>query len=86
MKHYSAAELVPEALLTEEELAVELAARLDGRRGQNGRLAEQLGITRVELSTFLNGKAALRPGVAAALGYRKVARFEKLATPAERIS
>jgi hypothetical protein len=65
-------------LLTEDDLVKDLNARLDGRRGEKGRLADALGITRVELSQVLNGHAPLRPGIAAAAGFRKVVRFEPI--------
>jgi plasmid maintenance system antidote protein VapI len=86
MRHYSAAQIIPEHLLTEEEIVVDLAARLDGRRGENGRLADQLGITRVELSRVLNGSAPLRPGIACTLGYRRVTRFERILPHPKRMS
>jgi hypothetical protein len=65
-------------LFTEEEVVVDLVSRLDGQRGEKGRLAAALGITRVELSDVLSGRAAVRPGIAAELGFRKVVRFEPI--------
>jgi hypothetical protein len=67
------------ALFTEEDLVVDLAGRLDGQRGEKGRLAAQLGISRAELADVLGGRAGVRPGIAAELGFRKVVRFEPIA-------
>jgi predicted XRE-type DNA-binding protein len=78
MKHYSGAELAPEILATEEELVMAMTARLDGRRGEKGRLAAALGITRIELSDVMAGRTRMRPGIAVALGFRKVTRFERI--------
>lgn len=63
------------ALLTEEDLVIELAGRM-GPRGTQGRAAQALGVHQGELSGVLNGHRKVRAGLAAALGYRKVIRFE----------
>lgn len=84
MKHYSAQALARSAaiardpLMTEADVTAMLRAQLDGRRGENGRLADRLGITRVELSQILHGHSPLRSGVAERLGFRKVVRFEPI--------
>lgn len=69
--------LQPEILRTEEELVVELAGRICGGGGQK-RVAADLGLSQGELSHAVSGKRGVTPNVAAALGYRKVTRFERV--------
>ena len=64
-------------LLTEEDLVADLAARCKGR-GNQGRVARALGVGQAEISAVLNGHRQVRPGMATALGYRPVVRFEPI--------
>jgi plasmid maintenance system antidote protein VapI len=64
-------------LLTEEDLVVDLAARCS-KRGDQGRVAKALGVGQCEVSAVINGLRPLRPGLASALGYRPVIRFEPI--------
>lgn len=69
--------IAPEALHTEEELVVELAARLAGR-GSGARLARKIGISQGGLSNVLTNGRGIGPRIAGALGYRKVTRYERV--------
>lgn len=81
MKHFTAALLDRAAkaaqLATEGELLARLRARLDGPGGKAA-LALELGITPFQLSGILRGRWPLGDDLAAKLGYRKVARFERV--------
>lgn len=74
MKHDVA---TPEFLLTEEELVIELAAKVR-RRGDHGRVAHQIGLSQSGLSNILTGGRAIGDKIAGALGYRRVTRFERI--------
>lgn len=81
MKHYSASLLDRAAkaaqLATEGDLLARLRSRLDGPGGKAG-LALELGITPFQLSGILRGRWPLSDELVAKLGYRKVARFERV--------
>jgi hypothetical protein len=81
MKHFPQhaldARLLAEELLTEEEVVFEIASKVR-RRGDHGRVAHQLGISQGALSNILTAGRSIGPRVAAALGYRRVIRFEKI--------
>jgi hypothetical protein len=64
-------------LLTGEDVAREVGARLDGRNGDHGRLALDLGIAQGTLSNVLGGHP-LGEKVARKLGYRRIIRFERI--------
>lgn len=64
-------------LLTEEDLVVDLAARCEGR-GNQSKVAKALGVGQPEVSAVINGLRPMRPGLASALGYRPVMRFEPI--------
>lgn len=66
------------ALLTEQELAFDLATRCS-ERGEQGRLARRLGVTQSEISGVIHGHRGVRPGLAAAMGYRQVVLYEPVA-------
>lgn len=69
---------VPEGgLVTEEEIVFELASRVR-KRGDHGRVASEIGISQPGLSNILTAGRGIGPRVAAALGYRKVVRFEPI--------
>lgn len=68
-------------LLTEREVAAELARRLDGRRGAQGRLAGDLGISQGLLSQVLAGDAPVSDALARKVGLRRVVRFERVGDP-----
>lgn len=75
MKH---SPVTPEILATEGELVAVLRARLgDGPWGKE-ELARSLGITPFQLSGVLRGRWPVSDAIAAALGYRKVVRFERI--------
>jgi predicted XRE-type DNA-binding protein len=65
-------------LLTNAEIVAAIAAQLDGRRGQQGRLAEDLGISQGSLSNILIGRDQVGDEIAAKLGYRRVVRYERV--------
>jgi predicted transcriptional regulator len=71
--------VLPEALLTEEELVIELAARVR-KRGDHQRVAGELGVSQPALSNVLTGGRGIGPGFAERLGYRRVTRFEPIGT------
>jgi hypothetical protein len=86
MKHYSGAALPsvarpsrqPElALVTEEEIIIEIAGRIR-RHGEQGRVAMELGVSQSGLSNILTSGRGIGPRLATALGYRKVVRFERI--------
>lgn len=81
MKHYSAALLDRAAkaaqLATEGDLLTRLRARLDGPGGKDA-LAIELGLTPFQLTSILRGRRPLSEAIAEKLGYRKVARFERV--------
>lgn len=77
MKPVRPAEMVPHALLTEEEVVIELAGRV-GRHGEQQRVAKQLGVSQGNVSNVLTNGRGVGPRLAAALGYRKVTRFERV--------
>lgn len=66
------------ALFREEDVVVDLAARLDGRPGAQGRLADQLGISQPALSNVLTGGRTIGPDLAQAMGLRRVVMFEPI--------
>lgn len=66
------------ALLTEEELVMDLAARIQ-RRGDGKRVARQLGISQPALSNVLTGGRTIGADVAERLGFRRVVMFEPIA-------
>lgn len=72
------AQPVASLLLSEDDLVQTVRARLDGRRGQFGRAAEDLGISQGELSNILRGGRTIAANVAAKLGYRRIVRFEPI--------
>jgi hypothetical protein len=83
MKHYSAGALeravaASRPLLTEDRLLSLLRDRLDGTDTGRNRLARDIGVTPLKLSRVLRGMDAVPDGVAAALGFRRVARFERV--------
>lgn len=65
-------------LLTGEDVGREVGARLDGRQGDHGRLAADLGIAQGTLSNVLTSRHPLGRELASKLGYRKVIRFERV--------
>lgn len=65
-------------LLTEEDIVLALASRLDGRAGEHGRLAADLGVSQATVSNILTGGRQIGPKVAGALGLRRVVRFERV--------
>lgn len=75
MKH---SPFVASPLLTEDDLLQMLRAAHDGRRGEQGRAAADLGISQGQLSNILRGGRAITAPVAEALGYRRVIRFEPI--------
>jgi hypothetical protein len=70
------------SLLTEAEVAREIAARLDGKNGEQGRLANDLGIAQSTLSSLLSGRYPIGEDLARRLGFRRVTRFERIAPAA----
>jgi predicted transcriptional regulator len=64
-------------LLTEEDLVVDLAARIE-KRGDHQRVAYQLGISQPALSNVLTGGRAIGADLAERLGFRRVVRFEPI--------
>lgn len=65
-------------LLTEREVAEEIAGRLDGRNGEHGRLAADIGIAQGTLSSVLHSSQTIGSDLARKLGYRRVVRFERI--------
>jgi hypothetical protein len=63
--------------LTDEDLRIELRDRLD-LAGGKAELARELGITEFKLTGVLRGHWTVCDEIAAALGYRKVTRFERI--------
>jgi hypothetical protein len=64
-------------LLTEEEVVVDLAARVQ-RRGDGKRVARQLGISQPALSNVLTGGRGIGEDLAQRLGLRRVVMFEPI--------
>lgn len=64
-------------LLTEEEIVIDLAARC-ARRGEQQRVAHQLGISQPALSNVLTGGRTIGPDLAERLGFRRVVLFEPI--------
>jgi predicted transcriptional regulator len=71
--------VLPETLLTEEELVIELAARVR-KRGDHQRVAGELGVSQPALSNVLTGGRGIGKDLAHRLGYRRVTRFEPIGT------
>jgi plasmid maintenance system antidote protein VapI len=64
-------------LVTEEDVVFDLATRVT-RRGEQGRVAHQLGIAQGTLSNILTKGRGIGPDLAEALGYRRVVMFEPI--------
>ncbi|HVM38309.1 MAG TPA: hypothetical protein VM265_07985 [Sphingomicrobium sp.] len=64
-------------ILSEEEMVIELSARIR-RRGDQLRLARQLGVDHSEISKALSGAMRVSTNLAAGLGYRRVVRYERV--------
>lgn len=85
MKHFSptaldrAARLWPPAPLhqTEDDLKVELRARLVAADDKHA-LARELGVSPFQLTGILRGRWPIDDRLAAALGYRRITRFERI--------
>lgn len=66
-------------LLTEEEIVIDLAARIR-QRGDHQRVAHQLGISQPALSNVLTGGRGIGQDLAERLGFRRVVMFEPIET------
>lgn len=64
-------------LLTEEEVVIDLAARIT-KRGEQGVVAFQLGIAQGTLSNILTNGRGIGPDLAERLGLRRVVMFEPI--------
>jgi len=63
---------------TDEELIALLRAEIGKEYGAQARWCHERGVNPNLVSDILLGKRALQPNVAAALGYRKFIRWEKV--------
>jgi hypothetical protein len=68
---------LPSELLTEEEMIFELHQRVR-RRGDQKRVAHELGVGQGSLSNLLTAGRAPGKELAAALGYRRRVYFERI--------
>jgi lambda repressor-like predicted transcriptional regulator len=80
VKHYPArvldAQIMADELFAEDDIKAELRMRL--RHSSKAELARTLGIGTLKLSGILRGTWPIGDDVAAALGFRRVARFERI--------